>query len=64
MSRPLSIALAQAAPRQVGEPIPDPTREAEELAGRFPGVRLAVLPELRSPHRERTAPSRWTPAGG
>lgn len=60
MSRPLSIALAQAAPRQVGEPISGFAREVEELTGRFPGVRFAVFPELhlhgaRGPASERTA---------
>ncbi|MGJ6964153.1 hypothetical protein ACSDR0_19785 [Streptosporangium sp. G11] len=64
MSRPLSIALAQAAPRQVGEPISNPAREVEELAGRFPGVRLAVLPELRPLYRGRAASSLWAPARG
>lgn len=60
MSRPLSIALAQAAPRQAGEPISGFAREVEELTGSFPGVRFAVFPELhlhgtRAPANERTA---------
>ncbi|MEU8380323.1 carbon-nitrogen hydrolase family protein [Streptosporangium sp. NPDC048865] len=46
MSRPLPIALAQAAPRPAGEPIEGFAREVEGLVGNFPRTRLAVFPEL------------------
>ncbi|WP_329429878.1 carbon-nitrogen hydrolase family protein [Streptosporangium sp. NBC_01495] len=60
MSRPFSIALAQAAPRRAGEPISGFAREVEELAGSFPRVRFVVFPEFhlhgtRGPASERAA---------
>ncbi|MBB2910515.1 putative amidohydrolase [Streptosporangium becharense] len=60
MSRPLPIALAQAAPRPADEDVSGFTREVEELTARFPEARFVVFPELhlhgtRVPPRERDA---------